>query len=317
VTEAFHHESVLPDEVIAELAPRPGGLYCDATLGGGGHARRILDASAPDGRLIGVDRDPQALDAARARLAVFGDRVTLVHGAFGDIGRLLDDLGVTAVDGFLIDVGVSSPQLDQSQRGFSFSREGPLDMRMDPTTGETCAELLRRVTTDELERILRDLGEERYARRIARAIKDVCGQLETTTELAAVVAGAMPGGRPRERIDPATRTFQALRIAVNDELGQLEQFLADAPFRLRTGGRLVVIAFHSLEDRIAKHRMRELCVESGLPPDIARAQGLPERAAFRLLTRHAVRPSDAEIERNPRSRSARLRAVERLVEAES
>jgi 16S rRNA (cytosine1402-N4)-methyltransferase len=310
-SSSFVHATVLADEAIQFLAPRAGEVYCDATLGGGGHSERILEASTPDGRLVGIDRDPMALEAARARLERFGDRVSLVHGTFGDASRLLGELGVVPVDGFILDVGVSSPQLDRAERGFSFQREGPLDMRMNPTAGETARELIARVDVDELADLIRRYGEERYAGRIARAIKEAIadGALHTTTELAALIARAVP---TRERTkDPATRTFQALRIAVNDELGQLERFLADFPSLLKPGGRIVVIAFHSLEDALVKDRFRELAKEPNVPPDIAAKMGLPP-ATLKLFTRKPVWASDEENARNPRARSARLRAAVRL-----
>jgi 16S rRNA (cytosine1402-N4)-methyltransferase len=314
----FRHTSVLMNEALEHLAPRPGGIYCDATLGGGGHAARILEVSAPDSRLIGVDRDPSALAAARARLLPFGDRVTLVHGCFGDLPAILASLGVVPVDGILVDLGVSSPQLDRAERGFSFSKEGPLDMRMDTTEDETAADLVRRVSVDELRRILSEYGEERYAGRIARAIKEksLCGELHTTTELAAVVARAMPhGAARRDRIDPATRTFQALRLAVNRELDELERLLAAFPTLLGKGGRLVVIAFHSLEDRLVKERLRDLAWTSRLPPDLAAAAGERTTPICIPLTKKPVTAQDTEIDANPRSRSAKLRACEKVADA--
>ena len=301
----------MPDETLKLLAPRAGGVYCDATLGGGGHAERILQATAPDGRLIGIDRDPAALQAAGARLSPFGERVTLVHGSFGEARAILERLGVVPVDGFVLDLGVSSPQLDRGERGFSFRQPGPLDMRMDPTAGETAEGLIRRIGVDELADILRRYGEERYAGRIARAIKDAVmqGAVTSTTELAALIARAVPT-RERHK-DPATRTFQALRIAVNDELGQLERFLADFPSLVRPGGRVVIIAFHSLEDGLVKNRFRDLAKESGYPPDIAAKMGLPP-PTVKVLTRKPVEPSEAEVAANPRARSAKLRAAELL-----
>ena len=300
----------MPDETLRLLAPRPGGVYCDATLGGGGHAERILAATAPDGRLIGIDRDPAALAAAGARLGSFGDRVTLVHGAFGDARAILERLGAVPVDGFVLDLGVSSPQLDRGERGFSFRQPGPLDMRMDPTAGETAEGLIRRVGVDELADLLRRYGEERYAGRIARAIKDAVmqGAVTSTTELAALVARAVPT-RERHK-DPATRTFQALRIAVNDELGQLERFLDDFPSLLGAGGRIVVIAFHSLEDRLVKNRFRDLAKHPGVPPELAEKMGL-RQPMLELLTTKPMVPGDEETARNPRARSAKLRAAER------
>ena len=296
------HLSVLLNEAIAWLDPKPGGRYCDATVGAGGHAAAVLERSAPDGRLIGLDRDPAALAIAGAHLQPFGERVTLVHARFSEARAVLERLGMIPVDGFLVDLGVSSPQLDRAERGFSFRNDGPLDMRMDPTTGETAAELLRRVDEEELTRIIRDHGEERHAARVARAIIEArnAGPVETTGKLAAIVARALP--RRPDGKSPATRTFQALRISVNDELGELERFLAVVTDCLRPGGRLVVIAFHSLEDRLVKRRLRAL----------AAGQGAPDDPPFRILTKHVVVPSDDERARNPRARSARLRAAERL-----
>jgi 16S rRNA (cytosine1402-N4)-methyltransferase len=311
----FEHVPVLEEEVLSHLAPHVDGIYCDATVGGAGHAQRILEMIAPRGRIVGVDRDPHALAAARERLASFGDRVTLVHGRFGDLPAILTALGATPVDGILVDLGVSSPQLDDAARGFSFSKEAPLDMRMDPTSGETAAALLGRVSTEELERILREYGEERYAARVARGIKEaVRGPgIRTTSELRAVIARAMPhGASRREKIDPATRTFQALRIAVNHELAELAAFLEAFPDLLAPGGRCVVIAFHSLEDRLVKDRFRELEWTSRLPPDLAAQAGERVTPICRQLTRKPVTPGEAEIARNPRARSAKLRAVEKV-----
>jgi 16S rRNA (cytosine1402-N4)-methyltransferase len=287
------HEPVLLDEAMAFLAPVPGGSYCDATVGMGGHAAAILERSSPDGRLIGIDRDEAALALAATRLARFGDRVRLVHARFASLAAVLASVGADAVDGCLVDLGVSSMQLDRPERGFSFRHEGPLDMRMDQSEGETAADLLRRADAAELESVLRDLGEERYARRIVSAIVAAREReaLTTTSALAALVARAVKS-REWSR-DPATRTFQALRIAVNDELGQLERLLGSAPGCLRPGGRLVVISFHSLEDRIVKRSLRAM-------------------SSLRLLNKHVVVASDQERDRNPRSRSAKLRAAERL-----
>ena len=295
------HQPVLLDEVLHWLDPKPGGTYCDATVGLGGHARGILERSSPDGRLIGIDRDRDALATATEALATFGDRVTLVHARFGEVRRVLNDLHAVPVDGFLVDLGVSSPQLDRAERGFSFQRSGPLDMRMDQSQGETVADLLRRVDEIELGRILRDLGEERYAARIARAIMEARdkGELSSTGTLGAVVARAMPHHERHK--NPATRTFQALRIAVNEELAQLDQFLSQLADCLRPGGRVCVIAFHSLEDRIVKRKLRELAARGGSEPP-----------RLRLLNKHVVVAGDDERRRNPRARSAKLRAAERI-----
>jgi 16S rRNA (cytosine1402-N4)-methyltransferase len=302
----------MADEALAQLAPHAGGVYCDATLGGGGHAERILRTSAPDGRLIGIDRDRAALTAAGERLRDFGPRATLIHGSFGEARAILTQLGVVPIDGFMLDLGVSSPQLDRAERGFSFRGTGPLDMRMDTSAGETADELIRRVSVDQLADILRRYGEERYAGRIARAIKDgvQSGTITNTTELAALIARAVPTHEKKK--DPATRTFQALRIAVNDELGQLERFLADFLALLKPGGRIVVIAFHSLEDVQVKNCFRDLARDPGLPVDIAHKMGIDPHAKVKLLTRKPLVPSDEEVARNPRARSAKLRAAEKL-----
>ena len=308
---AYAHESVLADEVVQFLAPRPGGRYVDGTVGGGGHAERILEASAPDAVLLGLDRDPAALAAAGRRLESFGARVRLVHGRFGELPAILEG---GQVDGIVLDLGVSSPQLDDAGRGFSFARSGPLDMRMDPGQTQSLASFLAVTPVDELERVIRDYGEERYAGRIARSIHDAvrAHAVATTADLAAVVAKAMPpGAARRERIDPATRTFQALRIAVNDELGELERFLAFFPDLLAPGGRCVIISFHSLEDRPVKERFRELEWTSRLPADLAAAAGERTTPICRQLTRKPVTASDAELARNPRARSAKLRACEK------
>ncbi|MCS6913413.1 MAG: 16S rRNA (cytosine(1402)-N(4))-methyltransferase RsmH [Myxococcales bacterium] len=293
------HLPVMTAEALAHLAPRPGGVYCDATVGCGGHAEQILLASAPDGRLIGVDCDPEALVIARERLRPFGRRFLPLHGRFGDLPALLDSVGVGQVDGILADVGVCSAQLERPERGFSFQRAGPIDMRMDPGQGETALELILRLDEKELADILHAYGQERRARAIARALRRAAAAGTLTDTLAlAEVAGRAAGGRRGPR-DPATRTFQALRIAVNDELRQLDQLLLAAPRCLRPGGRLVLLAFHSLEDRIIKRRLRELSTSSGGPPPL------------RLLTPRPVWPSAEEVATNPRARSARLRAAAR------
>lgn len=316
------HVPVLADEVIALLAPRPGCVTCDGTLGGGGHTRLILEASGPDGRVIGIDRDPDALSRARAALGPLADRVVFVHGTFGDIDAVLAAPDARAIagdppglDGILVDLGTSSPQLDDPGRGFSFVRPGPIDMRMDPTRGETAMDLLRRLDVHELTVILREYGEERYAPRIARHLKDAVAEdrLHTTVELAEVIAEAIPSGsRRRMRIHPATRTFQALRIAVNAELDQLARFLEVFPALLAPGGRCAVISFHSLEDRMVKQRFRDLAWSSSLPPQLAAEAGERSEPICRPITRKPVVPGDDEIARNPRARSAKLRVCEKV-----
>jgi 16S rRNA (cytosine1402-N4)-methyltransferase len=305
----FTHRSVLVRETIEQLAPRNGGVYCDCTIGGGGHTAALLDAAQV--RVIGIDRDPAAIAATRARL---GDRVELVHGELGDIVEILSRRGIERVDGFVVDLGVSSPQLDDPERGFSFQRPGPLDMRMDPSSGRTALELLRETDVETLATVLSELGEERHAKKLARAIREAVtnDQLHTTMDLATVVVREIPTREQRvSKIHPATRTFQALRIAVNRELDQLQQFLHAFPDLLAPGGRCVAISFHSLEDRLVKHAFRDLAWTSSLPPLHAERAG--ERAApvVELLTRKPVIAGPEELAENPRARSAKLRACQR------
>ena len=290
------HVPVMTAEVLRYLQPERGGTFVDCTAGLGGHARALVDAGAT--RLIGLDRDPDALAIAAEALAPWRDRVELVHADYRSLPDVLDRLGVTLVDGTLADLGVSSLQLDAPGRGFSFQRDEPLDMRMDRTGGDTAADLVARSTERELADAIFSYGEERFSRRIARAIvaaRDE-GVVNTTGRLAAIVRRAIPGRR-HARIDPATRTFQALRIWVNRELDGLDRFIDAAARRLRSGARLVVITFHSLEDRIVKHTLRAL----------ERIDGV-----IRVLTKKPVVPGDDEVHRNPRARSAKLRAAERV-----
>ena len=290
------HEPVMVAEVLEHLAPARGGVFVDCTVGLGGHARALLDAGAS--RLIGFDRDPAALSIAKETLGPYGDRVELVHSDYRLVDAVLDARGVAAVDGILADLGVSSMQLDAEGRGFSFRRDDPLDMRMDTTREPTAAEAIRDADERTLADVIYEFGEERHARRIARAIVAARGRgaLETTAQLADVVRRAIPR-KGYSRIDPATRTFQAIRIWVNRELEGLDAFLGHAVRRLNPGGRLAVITFHSLEDRIVKHTLRSLQADEGI--------GLTVR------TKRPLVPSEAEIERNPRARSAKLRAAER------
>ncbi len=299
----FLHRTVLLDEAVALLAPAPGRVVVDCTLGGGGHSEALLAAGCT---VIGMDRDPRAHASAGARLSRFGAAFIPVKRPFSQICKALAELGISEVDGVLADLGVSSPQLDHADRGFSFMREGPLDMRMGDV-GETCAEYLARVDEGELVRVLFEYGEERHSRRIARAILAAL-PLSTTTELAAVVEVAMPKGKP-SRIHPATRSFQALRIVVNDEVGELETLLQALPQVLKVGGRAAIISFHSLEDRPVKRRFRHLAsVDSPKDP-----YGNPTRApTVRLITRKATVASAVAAKDNPRARSARLRALERI-----
>jgi len=310
---SFSHLSVLPEEVLALLDPTPGGVYLDGTVGGGGHARLILEASAPDGRLIGLDRDPSALHKAAEVLAPFGDRVALRHRNFSDAAAVLAELGISGLDGMLLDLGVSSHQLDEASRGFSFRGEAPLDMRMDPTGGQTAADVVNAAAAEELVRIFREYGEERFAGRIARRIVQVRQQqpLTTTRQLAEMVRDTVPGGKVPARIHPATRVFQALRIHVNQELDHVSRGIAAAIDLLKPGGRFVVISFHSLEDRIVKRFFQEEAKGCICPPRLP-ACVCNHRPRLEVLTRKGVRASEAEVEANPRARSAVLRAVRRI-----
>ncbi len=290
---AFEHTPVLLDEVLEQLDPRAGGVYADVTIGGGGHAKAILERSSPDGRLIGTDRDPTALEAASAALSGFGDRATLRKARISELPEVLASLQIEKVDGVLADLGVSSVHLDRAERGFSLAKDGPIDMRMDPTEGETALDLIGRSDAEELANVIYRYGEEHRSRKIARSLRRAYeeGELETTGDLRHAVHRAI-GGR-RGRIDPATKTFQALRIAVNDELGELEALLEQAPQLVRMGGVVAVISFHSLEDRMVKHAFRD---SEQLSP----------------LTKRPIVASDAERDDNPRSRSAKLRAARRV-----
>jgi 16S rRNA (cytosine1402-N4)-methyltransferase len=293
------HVPVLLDEVRELLQPQRGGTFVDCTLGLGGHARMVLEHDGT--RLIGIDRDPDALAMARAALAEFGDRVAFVHADYRDLDAVLDAQGAKQVSGILADLGVSSMQLDREGRGFSFRRDEPLDMRMDRSQGETAAELIDRVDEKELADAIYRFGEERRSRQVARAIVMARQQapIETTGRLAEIVRRAV-AARGWQRIDPATRTFQALRIWVNRELDGLDSFIGAAAARLQAGGRLAVIAFHSLEDRVVKHTLRELSRDTDARP-----------AVVKVLTKHPIVAGDAEAAANPRARSAKLRGAER------
>ncbi|MER3400269.1 MAG: 16S rRNA (cytosine(1402)-N(4))-methyltransferase [Thermoflexus sp.] len=302
------HIPVLLREVLDGLKVQPGGRYIDATVGGGGHAAAILERSAPDGRLLGIDRDPEVLERARERLRPFGERVVLAQGSYAELRRLAVRYDFLEVDGILFDLGLSSWQLSDPHRGFSFQIEGPLDMRYDPGQGIPASEIVNRWPEKELAALIRRYGEERYARRIARAIVRH-RPIRTTTELAALIARTVGWGR--DDLHPATRTFLALRIAVNDELSALEQALPQAVSLLKPGGRLAVIAFHSLEDRIVKTFFQREARDCLCPPQVPVCT-CGHRATLRLITRKPIRPSEEEVRVNPRARSARLRIAERL-----
>ena len=305
------HVSVLLEGAVDALAIRPDGLYVDATFGRGGHSREILARLGPDGRLIALDRDPAAVAAA----GQWDDRrFAVVHAAFSQLGAALAERGGAAVDGVLFDLGVSSPQLDQAERGFSFRFDAPLDMRMDTSRGMTAAEWLNQAAEEEIARVVRDYGEERFARQVARALVKAreVAPLATTRQLALLVAGAV---RTRERgQDPATRTFQAVRIFINRELEEIEAALPQAVDHLKPGGRLVVISFHSLEDRMVKRFMRDEAEGERLPPEIPVPAHALGGGRLRLLGK-AAKPGEAECRANPRARSAVMRVAERTREA--
>jgi len=308
--EALAHQPVMADQVMELMQPKAGGAYVDCTLGAGGHAQRMLELSAPDGRLLGVDRDPAALAMAARRLAPFSDRCTFVHGRFSDLPRLMEQVGWQQADGVLADLGVSSMQFDQAERGFSF-QAGPLDMRMDSSAGPSLAELLDTMAEKELALALRRFGEVRGAKKLAHRILEAHrgGALTDTAELAKLV----PGLRRPGKTHPATQVFMALRILVNQELDELESMLRRLPEPLAVGGRVVFIAFHSLEDRLVKRRLVDLEGPCICPPGLPTC-GCNRKISMRRLTKRAVMPDEDEIRSNPRSRSARLRAAERVAE---
>lgn len=285
----------------------------DGTVGGAGHAAKILEVSSPDGRLIGFDRDAEALDAAASRLALYQDRVVLLHRNFAGVAEALAELGIGEIDGFLLDLGVSSHQLDKGERGFSFQLDAPLDMRMDTGSGPSAADLINTLPEEELERVIRDYGEERWARRIAAFIvrRREEAPIITTLQLVDVIKGAIPRAKWEERLHPATRTFQALRIAVNEELTSLEHGLISGLRLLKKGGRAVVISFHSLEDRIVKHTLRTLAQGCTCPKTIPVCV-CGKTPAVRILTGKPVTAGEPEVAANPRARSARLRAAEKI-----
>lgn len=308
----FTHRPVLLDECIEGLNIRPDGVYIDGTLGRAGHSREIA-RRLTTGRLICIDRDQAALDAAPARLAEWMDRVTLVHGNFRDLAEVMDRLGLTGADGMLFDLGVSSPQLDDGSRGFSYMQDAPLDMRMDQTSPLTAYTVVNEWPREELQRILYRYGEEKCAPRIAAAIERVRQEkpIETTLELVDVIKSAMPAAAKREKQHPAKRSFQAIRIAVNDELSAVDELLQNAVPRLNPGGRLCVISFHSLEDRIVKTAFAGFAKGCTCPPDFPVCV-CGKKPQIRLTPRKPVLPSEQELEENPRARSAKLRVAEKI-----
>ena len=308
----FHHVSVLLEECIEGLNIRPDGIYVDGTLGGAGHSSRIA-AQLTTGKLIGIDRDPVALTAAGERLAPFGDRVALVHSNFCEMDSALESLGITGVDGILLDLGVSSPQLDDGQRGFSYMADAALDMRMNGQDSLDAKQIVNQWPYEELKRILYDYGEERFAPRIAAAIckRREEKEIETTLELVDIIRSAMPPSALREKQHPAKRSFQAIRIAVNDELGSVERVMKKAVPLLKPGGRLAVITFHSLEDRIVKNAMAEAAKGCTCPREFPVCV-CGKKPQVKLITRKPIVSGEEELERNPRARSAKLRICEKL-----
>ena len=302
------HQPVLYKEIIHALRPRRGGHYVDGTLGAGGHARGILEASAPDGQLLGLDVDPQALAFARKTLAPYEQRIHLAQASYTSLSAQLAQLGWDAVDGIVLDLGASSMQFDTPQRGFSFMHNAPLDMRFGPSALQTAADLVNKLSERELADLIYQYGEERESRKIARAIVKA-RPLHTTRELVAVIEAVSP--RRGERVHPATRTFQALRIAVNEELASMEEVLPQAVTGLRSGGRLAVISFHSLEDRIVKDFFREQSKDLVNPP-YEQIYEEERKAMLKEVIRKPIMPSDEEIKNNPRARSAKLRIAEKL-----
>jgi len=308
VPGASSHIPVLYHEVLSALNPGAGKRYIDGTLGAGGHTYGLLEASAPDGQVLGIDLDPEALARCRENLSSSMDRLFLFRGSFSRMEEFVSELGWHSVDGIILDLGVSSMQLDQAERGFSFMRDAPLDMRFDPAQPLTAAELVNSLAEEELADILYEYGEERYARRIARRIVQH-RPLYRTRELADLVASAVPRGR--KKIHPATRTFQALRIAVNDELISLQETLETGIGLLKPGGSIAVISFHSLEDRIVKRCFHQESRDCICPPDLP-VCSCGHLASIRLPNRKPIFPQTSEIEKNPRARSARLRVAEKL-----
>ncbi len=308
----FHHVSVLLEECIEGLAIKPDGIYVDGTLGGAGHSSRIA-AELTTGRLVGIDRDPVALAAAKKRLEPWLDRVSFVHSNFCEIENALTSLGIDGVDGILLDLGVSSPQLDDGERGFSYMVDAPLDMRMNSADTQDAHNIVNTYSYEELKKILYEYGEERYAPQIASAIcrRREINPIETTLELVDVIRSAMPASALREKQHPAKRSFQAIRIAVNDELNSVAKVMEDAIPRLNKGGRLAVITFHSLEDRIVKNAMASAAKGCTCPPNFPVCV-CGKKPQVKLITRKPIVSGDEELSRNPRARSAKLRICEKL-----
>ncbi|PTM59230.1 16S rRNA (cytosine(1402)-N(4))-methyltransferase RsmH [Desmospora activa] len=313
----FRHETVLRRESVEQLNIRKDGIYVDCTLGGAGHSSLIVEFLGPVGTLVGLDQDDRALQAASERLQGAACRIHLVKKNFRHLGRVLDELGLERVDGILFDLGVSSPQLDEGERGFSYHYDAPLDMRMDQEAPLTAQEIVNEWTAQEIAHILSRYGEERFARRIAQRIVEARSQqeIQTTRELAEIIKEAIPAAARRTGPHPARRSFQGIRIAVNDELNAFEEALAQSLERLRPGGRVSVITFHSLEDRIAKRMFQEQARGCICPPDFPVCT-CGHKPLIRIITKKPVQPSPMEVERNPRARSAKLRVAEKCEEGQ-
>lgn len=310
----FQHQPVLMNQTLNSLKLRPGGVYLDGTLGGGGHTEAILQATEPDGKVIGLDQDDEALAAASQRLKPFGERFCPIRANFAEMEQVLAAEGIAGLDGVLLDIGVSSHQLDEPDRGFSYMQDGPLDMRMDRRGGQTAADLVAELSESELANLIYRYGEEKFSRRIARRIVEQRAQtpIESTKQLAELISAAIPAAqRRKEKQHPAKRTFQALRIAVNDELGVLERGLVAAFASLKSGGRLSVITFHSLEDRMVKNYFAGLAKGCECPPEFPVCVCGKQPQAL-LITRHPQTATEDELQSNPRARSAKLRTVEKL-----
>ncbi len=309
----FHHVSVLLNEAVTHLNPRPGGTYVDCTLGGGGHTLEIMKRILPDGRVIGIDQDTNALEAAKERLSAFENNVIFAHSNFYKIKAVVAGLGLETVDGILFDLGVSSHQLDEGSRGFSYMQDAPLDMRMNANDPVTAEQLVNELPEEELTSIIKDYGEERWAKRIAAFIAEHRRRqlIHTTGELVDIIKKAIPAGARKDGPHPAKRTFQALRIAVNDELNRFAEALRDAVEILRPGGRVCVITFHSLEDRIAKEVFRELAKECICPPELPVCM-CDKQKQVDIITGKPILPGPQEITDNPRARSAKLRVAEKV-----
>lgn len=307
------HLSVLSDEVVSYLVTRPEGVYVDATLGMGGHTKSLLDSTHSRSLVIGLDVDEEAISISRERLSAYNGHVIYRNSNFSDIDKVLDGLDIREVDGILADLGMSSYQVDSSERGFSFMREEPLDMRMDPRLRFTAYDLVNEMTMEEISRVLKMYGEEKWSRRIAKHIVDARAgsPIKTSAELAGIVSAAIPKKFHPSRIHPATKTFQALRIAVNNELENIEEFIGKAVSRLKPGGRLVIISFHSLEDRLVKSSFLGLSSPCVCPPGMPEC-GCGKKQELRIITRSPIVPSEEEIRNNPRARSAKMRVGEKV-----